>query len=281
MLFNPLCDDLKYDINKFAVVTTLTLKSEDKKLLGTIFAHSDKTPRKTILLLHGFPGSEFAYDLGHIFLRAGWNVVGFHYRGTWGSEGEFSFQNAIDDVKNVLNILHDDSLGNGYHVDPQKIVMVGHSFGGFSALKVLSEQNIVHHAAAIAPFNIGTLGVYLREHPELLGEAESRMEWSANFIRNSSGKKLVADMVSHELDFNLINFIPNYKQKKILFIGGEYDKTSEPIFHYYPFLDAFSKYPFNKNLTSKLLKDNHSFANTRIELAETILEWLKKVEMEF
>ena len=157
MLFNPLCDDLKYDINKFAVVTTLTLKSEDKKLLGTIFAHSDKTPRKTILLLHGFPGSEFAYDLGHIFLRAGWNVVGFHYRGTWGSEGEFSFQNAIDDVKNVLNILHDDSLGNGYHVDPQKIVMVGHSFGGFSALKVLSEQNIVHHAAAIAPFNIGTL----------------------------------------------------------------------------------------------------------------------------
>jgi triacylglycerol esterase/lipase EstA (alpha/beta hydrolase family) len=281
MTFNPLCDDLTYNENNFAVVTTLTLKSEGKKLLGTIFAHSGSKPRKTILLLHGFPGSEFAYDLGHIFLRAGWNVVSFHYRGTWGSEGEFTFQNAIDDVKNVLNILHDDSLGNGYHVDPQKIVMVGHSFGGFSALKVLSEQNMVNYAAAIAPFNIGTLGTYLREHPEFLGEAESRMDWSANFIRNSSGKKLVADMVSHEPDFNLISFIPNYKQKKILFIGGEYDNTSEPIFHYYPFLDAFRNYPFHENLTSKLLKDNHSFANTRIELAATIIEWLKKIEPEF
>ena len=281
MNFNPICDDIKYNPQHEAVVTTTILESEGKKLRGTIFAYTDNEPRKTILLLHGFPGSEFAYDLGHIFLRAGWNVVGFHYRGIWGSEGEFTFENAIQDVKNVIKILHEDKLENGYRVDPDKIVLVGHSFGGFSALNALAAVNEVKHAAAIAPFNFAVLDVYLREHPEFLPVAEQRMDWSARFIENSSGKKLVAEMLAHEEDMNLIGLIPKYKNKKILLVAGEYDKTSEPQYHYHPFVNAFNEYPFNKNLQSKLLKDNHSFANTRLELSQTILDWLQKVEKDF
>ncbi len=278
---NPICEDINYNPEHEAVVTTTILESEGKRLRGTVFYFNDNLPRKTILLLHGFPGSEFAYDLGHIFLRAGWNVLGFHYRGIWGSEGEFTFENAIQDIKNVIEILSEDKLGNGFRVDSGKIVLVGHSFGGFAALNVLADCDKTKYATSIAPFNFAMLGAYLREHPEFLEVAEERMDWSARFIENSSGKKLVAEMLAHEADMNLLSLIPKYSEKKILLIAGEKDKTSEPQFHYYPFVESFSKYPFSSNLSTKLLYDNHSFASSRLQLSSTILDWLNKIEKEF
>jgi pimeloyl-ACP methyl ester carboxylesterase len=41
----------------------------------------------TVLLLHGFPGTELNLDLARVFQRAGWNVLAIHYRGVWGAPG--------------------------------------------------------------------------------------------------------------------------------------------------------------------------------------------------
>ena len=46
-------------------------------------------PHPTALLLHGFPGFEKNLDLAQSIRRAGWNVVFFHYRGSWGSGGRW------------------------------------------------------------------------------------------------------------------------------------------------------------------------------------------------
>ena len=115
--------------------------------------------------------------------------------------------------------------------------------------------------------------------PKTISEYEKKIDKEINECK--TGKKLVAEMLAHEDDMNLIGLIPEYKKKKILLIAGEYDKTSEPQYHYYPFVKAFNEYPFSSNLESVLLKDNHSFANTRIALSKTILDWLKKIEKDF
>jgi len=44
-------------------------------------------PHPTVVLLHGFPGNEKNLVLAQALRRAGWNVVFFHYRGSWGSGG--------------------------------------------------------------------------------------------------------------------------------------------------------------------------------------------------
>ena len=43
--------------------------------------------RPTVVLLHGLPGNEKNLDLAQAIRRAGWNVVTFNYRGSWGSPG--------------------------------------------------------------------------------------------------------------------------------------------------------------------------------------------------
>src|SRR5262245_18105606 len=43
-----------------------------------------------LILLPGSPGNEQNLDLAQAIRRAGWNVLTMHYRGTWGSPGDFS-----------------------------------------------------------------------------------------------------------------------------------------------------------------------------------------------
>ena len=54
------------------------------------------------ILLHGFPGNERNLDLAQALRRAGWNAVFFHYRGSWGSDGDFSFGHVLEDVAAVV-----------------------------------------------------------------------------------------------------------------------------------------------------------------------------------
>jgi pimeloyl-ACP methyl ester carboxylesterase len=50
-----------------------------------LFVASGAGLHPTVLLLHGFPGTELNLDLAREFQRAGWNVLAIHYRGVWGA----------------------------------------------------------------------------------------------------------------------------------------------------------------------------------------------------
>src|SRR3954469_23708231 len=96
--------------------------------------------KPTLLLLHGFPGNEQNLDLAQSIRRAGWNVLYFHYRGAWGSEGDFSFSNAMQDTLAAIKFLRDPVNSVGFHIDLSRIVLVGHSMGGFMAAYAATQE---------------------------------------------------------------------------------------------------------------------------------------------
>ena len=75
-------------------------------------------PHPTVLLLHGFPGYEQNMDLAQAIRRAGWNVFTFHYRGAWGSHGDFSFTHASEDCAAMLAYLRVPANATRLGVDP-------------------------------------------------------------------------------------------------------------------------------------------------------------------
>ena len=83
------------------------IMSHGSRLNAVLFMASGKEPHPTILLMHGFPGNEKNLDLAYAVRRAGWNVLIPHYRGSWGSEGKFSFSNAIEDTRISVQFLRD------------------------------------------------------------------------------------------------------------------------------------------------------------------------------
>jgi hypothetical protein len=87
--------------------TELTFTANGQRMSGLIYQAAGKGVHPTALLLHGYPGNEKNLDVAQALRSEGWNVVFFHYRGSWGSEGEFSFINAEQDVQTVLAYISD------------------------------------------------------------------------------------------------------------------------------------------------------------------------------
>ena len=94
--------DLVWDKAAPAGQIELTIPSENSKLAAFIYSANGKQKHPTLLLLHGYPGNERNLDLAQIVRAHGWNVIYFDYRGSWGSQGQFSFANCVQDVKNLL-----------------------------------------------------------------------------------------------------------------------------------------------------------------------------------
>jgi uncharacterized protein len=117
----------------------VVIESGGNKLLGTLLLARDDEPKPTALLLHGLPGIEKNYDLAHALRDVGWNSLIFHYRGSWGSSGDYRFETLADDVRAAL-----DHLSSGAHeqVDPRRFALVGHSMGGWAAVKAGNDDRV-------------------------------------------------------------------------------------------------------------------------------------------
>ena len=70
---------------------TFQIPSHGVLLNALVYVAEGAWPHPVVVLLHGFPGNERNLDLAQDIRRAGWDVVYFNYRGSWGTPGEFLF----------------------------------------------------------------------------------------------------------------------------------------------------------------------------------------------
>lgn len=106
------------------------------------FVASGAGEHGTVLLLHGFPGTELNLDLARAMQRAGWNVLAIHYRGVWGAPGKFSFAHTVEDSRAALAWLRTPEIAAKYGVDTARIVVLGHSMGGFDTVMLGGDPGI-------------------------------------------------------------------------------------------------------------------------------------------
>src|ERR1700743_1590733 len=125
--------DLQLDPKSPAGFAELNIPSGGSMVQAFIYKANGAQKHPTLLLLHGYPGNERNLDLAQVVRAHGWNVIYFDYRGSWGSQGQFSFRNCVGDVVNVVAYCkkYQDSL----RIDPSNIVLFGHRMGGWLCLK--------------------------------------------------------------------------------------------------------------------------------------------------
>jgi acetyl esterase/lipase len=100
------------------------------------------------------PGNEQNLDLARVFQRAGWTVITFHYRGTWGTPGTFAFRTAVEDADALYLRLQQQEFARAWGVDAHRIVIAGHSLGGYVAARIAASHPGILGAALIAPWDI-------------------------------------------------------------------------------------------------------------------------------
>ena len=151
------------------------IPSSGARMNGVLYLAQGKGPHTTVLVLHGFPGTEKNTDLAQVVRRAGFNALIFHYRGAWGSEGDYSFSHVLEDVAAALRWLRQPAVADSYRVNTRRLILVGHSLGGFAALHGAVADNGVRAVAALAPADFGRRGERLKD-PEAFAASVRRFD---------------------------------------------------------------------------------------------------------
>lgn len=278
MTFDPVINDQLTTNKDFpASLRSLILKSDGCKLLSTLLLADGEGPHPTVLLLHGFPGNETNLDIAHAIRRMGWNVFLFHYRGTWGSEGNFSWSNAIYDVNVAVEFLRDPETQKNFRVDNNKIVIIGYSMGGFTGFMHAAKDKGINNVVSISAFNFGLAASMLPQVPNGKEMALEYLHLGVSFVNGTTEPALLDEMLKHADEFNLLNYVAEYASKNVLMLGATYDVTAPMDLHYYPLVKALqeAKVP---NLQTHILETGHGFSTKRIELTRIIINWLKEIK---
>ena len=227
-----------------------------------------------MLLLHGCPGNERNFDLAHALRRAGFNVALIHYRGAWGSEGTFSIAGAAADVPAALAFLRRAETAQAFRIDPERIVPVGHSVGGFVALMAAADDERVPAVAGLAAFNAGLHAQLMRQVPAVRAQTLAELDPLTPPLHGATGESLIEEMLAHRAAWNLVDRVAALKDRPVLLVAAENDGMAVPLLHHRPLVEAFEQ-AGTPALTTATFDDDHLFSATRIALARTVTAWLR------
>jgi pimeloyl-ACP methyl ester carboxylesterase len=255
-------------------IQELTIESSGSRMAGLAYLAAGSGPHPTVILLHGYPGNEKSLDVAQALRRAGWNVVFFHYRGAWGSEGEFSLLNAEQDVQVVFDYLRIPANQKRLKVDTGQISLVGHSMGGHMAIAGILDQPQVRCAVAYDGANMGANGGKGLFNDARLGKVWRDYSDGLFMLNGWSGDKAVAEITEFGAKLDLLPRAKSIDNRPVLLIAA--DTQVIPIdTHILPLRQALSEDPAHQT-EYLLIDDDHSFSASRIALIDATSEFLNR-----
>lgn len=242
------------------------------RLLSVLYTAAGEGNHPTVLLLHGIPGCERNLDLAQSLRRAGFHVMTFHYSGSWGSDGNYSLSNDLEDANTVLDfVLRDETYG----FNKQHIYAVGHSMGGFVCGQIARHRPEIKGAVLLMPCDIGRLPQIAQEDPASYQTVQEVLNESAQWLTGTSGEALLREVLAHSADFCLENAAETLAQKPILCIAGTMDIYTPPTLHCEPLIRAIQA-AGGTSFQTVYYPTDHFFADYRLTVAEAVTEFLKK-----
>jgi pimeloyl-ACP methyl ester carboxylesterase len=254
----------------------LHIVNHGSRMNGLIYLAAGNGPHPLVIFLHGFPGNERNLDLAQAVRRAGYNALYVDYRGNWGSSGDFSFANALDDMAAILAWARSPAIAGKYNIDPRRIAFVGHSLGGWLALMSIGNEPANVCVAALAAWNIGWAGARFAAHPD---ELKSNLDYFRDVTSpggpiHGNADSLVAQMRDGPQTWNYLTQARLIGTHPVLLVSATKDSPDENQ-AMYAMLAAALKSAGARNVTSVVYDDDHPFSAHRPQLADTLVRWLQ------
>lgn len=256
-------------------MASVRIPSGDALLNGIVYLPGGPGPHPVALLLHGLPGDERNLDLAHVLRRDGWAVVFFHYRGAWGSPGNFGFANVLEDVAAVVEWTLETETLERFRLNDAARTLVGHSMGGFAALTAGSEHDDVGCIASLSGANMSLVARALE------GDEPLRDTFVQSFdglvegpLAGTSGEALVAELEANVEAWDLEQRVSDLLAHRVLLVAGTKDRVAPPERHHDPLLAALVR--AESDVVSVVLEDDHAYSGSRVALAREVTNWLAR-----
>lgn len=249
------------------------IPSHGVNLNAVLYTAAGAGPHPTILLLHGLPGNEQNLDLAQSMRRAGWNVLTLHYRGSWGSPGIFSFEHCLEDAAAAVNWLRGAAVEPGSRIDARKIVVIGHSMGGFVTAYVAAHDLDVLAAGLISGADLGEA---FGRSPKARGAAaiDDNVGTSdgLHILSGTSPDALAEEAEKNAGRWSLKNFARQLAGRPLLLItsGDGFAPGSDTLGRAVEAIDSHE-------LSRAHFVTDHSYSDHRIALQVEVLRWLTRL----
>jgi pimeloyl-ACP methyl ester carboxylesterase len=270
---SALAADTDPDKTNPAAMLSFQLPSHGALLNAFVYIAAGAAPHPTVILLHGFPGNERNLDLAQSIRRAGWNVLYFDYRGSWGSPGDFSFTHCIEDTQSAIDYLRNPAHAALLRTDLRKIVLIGHSMGGFMAIETGALDPAIRAVVSISAADLGTsrflsLPAHQRDIA-VIGLADLLNDQGMAPLTGTSPESLANEAFSHAAQWNFVHLAPKFATRPLLILTSN-DGLSAPND---AFVAAVNR-SGNHAVKAIHFPTDHTYSDHRIALQKAILDFL-------
>lgn len=190
-------------------------------ILTEVYHILSSTNNVILLFCYGIPSHPFdRFPFGlESYLRQGYILAYPHYKGTFGSKGICTIENAVNSVLVTLRALFAGDLsdlmsGERFNIKPQRIILVGGSFGGSVALVAAVKSDKISNVISVA----GPTNYRGRDFSRLKNKLSSAYNKEWNISPSVWGK-----LMRGKVDINPIDYVKKLKNKNTYLIHGEAD----------------------------------------------------------
>jgi pimeloyl-ACP methyl ester carboxylesterase len=256
-----------------ASMQTFQIPSHEALLNAFVYVAAGAGPHPAVVLLHGFPGNERNLDVAQDIRRAGWDVLYFNYRGSWGSPGDFSFSHGIEDTAAAIAYLRQPATAKLLRLDPSRIVLIGHSMGGFMAVQGAAADPAV---IAVGLISAADLGGRIPQPLPKEREQAAIQALSGGYAREGMAplagctpEGLARETLSNAAHWSFLIKVDSLKSRPALVITSD-DGLAPGNAAFAAALRAAG----DNRVTTLHLPTDHSYSDQRGALSTAVLRWL-------
>jgi diadenosine tetraphosphate (Ap4A) HIT family hydrolase/pimeloyl-ACP methyl ester carboxylesterase len=255
-----------------SAMAALQIESDGARMNAVFYLAAGAGPHPTMLLLHGFPGNEQNLDIAQAARRAGWNVLTLHYRGSWGSEGAFSFAHAGQDAHAALAWLRRREVAERYRIDTARLVVAGHSMGGMMAARTAAIDRAVMGTILIDPWDIAATGRSFADPAARSRFIAEELRGDMPPLAGTSESALLDEIARAGPDFDLAATASRLGGRPLLVIGAQRGLGAMA-----GTAAESERVSGNRRIEATTMPTDHSFSDHRVLLTMTILDWLGRL----
>ena len=256
-----------------ASMQTMQIPSHGALMNALVYVAAGAGPHPVVILLHGFPGNERNLDLAQDMRRAGWDVLYFNYRGSWGTPGDFSFAHGIEDTQAAIAYLRRPDVAKSLRLDPKRIVLIGHSMGGFMTVEAGAADPAIKAFATISAADMsGRMQKLLgkeKRSDAIAAMAHGLAEEGMAPLAGCTPEGLANELADHVADWPFMGKVDALKNRIALIVTSD-DHLAEDN---NAFAAALRK-AGDAHVTTQHFATDHAYSDKRIELSQTVLKWL-------
>jgi pimeloyl-ACP methyl ester carboxylesterase len=256
-----------------ASMQTFQIPSHGALLNALVYVAEGAGPHPAVILLHGFPGNERNLDLAQDIRRAGWDVLYFNYRGAWGSPGDFSFSHGVEDTAAAIAYLRQPEVTKLLRLDPKRIVLIGHSMGGFMAVQGGAADPSIVGVGLISAADLG--GRFAQPVPKekeqttIQALSEGYAHEGMAPLAGCTPEGLARETLANAARWSFLAKADFLKSRPALIVSSDDGLAPRNA----AFAAALEK-AGNTHVTALHLSTDHSYSDQRGALSTAVLHWL-------